>query len=99
MDSSFVRSLYLGRPSDRLGSVRFRSTQIRYLGLVSWVVSLRRGGVGRLVGDERFSVNGGGGCGDTGDVAVSCMGALNGLGIVGGGLMQLACVWRHSSCR
>ena len=60
---------------------------------------MRRGGAGRLGGDERFSVNGGGGCDDIGDVAVSCMGALSGLGIGGGGLMQLACVWRHSSCR
>ena len=81
--------------------------QAHYLGLVSWVVSLRRGGVGRLVGDERFSENGGfefpaktpggGGCACCGDVAI-CMGALSGSAIVGGGLTQLAWVWRHISC-
>ena len=57
---------------------------------------MRRGGAGRLVGDDRFSENGGDGL-DCGDVAI-CMGAASGLGIVGGGLTQLAWVWRHSSC-
>ena len=71
-----------------------------YLGLVNCVVSLRRGGAGRLVGDrERFSENGGPACACCGDVAAAiCMGAASGFGIVGGGLTQLAWVCRHSSC-